>query len=373
MTPHRPKRVLLLYGGRSAEHEISILSARFVLEALDTARYQPLLVAIDQQGRWWLQQAEQLGRFADAGQAHVDACGSPVSLPPVPRPGPGAGALRVQGADDEPFDVVFPVLHGPYGEDGCIQGLLELAAVPYVGAGVTASAVGMDKIVQKRLWLQAGLPVLPYRALTAVRFAAERTSCLAGCAELGFPLFVKPANMGSSLGIRRAAGPNELGAAIEHALSFDTRVLIEQGLQAPREIELAVLGNEEPRVSLPGEIAVQHSDGYYSYDAKYLDPDGATLKVPANLRDDQAAAVQLLALRAYRSLGCAGMARVDLFIDQDDKAYLNELNTIPGFTAISMYPRLWRHSGVSPRELIHQLIELGLQRHRQRACLRTSR
>jgi D-alanine-D-alanine ligase len=369
-TPRRT-RVLVLYGGRSAEHEISILSARFIVESLDRERFEPVLVGITKAGRWTLQDEASLrSNPHDPRAVAIDASRPEVILPPMPAAPEASAAATLLGADGRrvDVDVAFPVLHGPMGEDGCMQGLFELGRLPYVGAGVLGSALGMDKAVQKRVLAEAEIPVV--RSVTlAGRLASEP---LEPCEALGYPLFVKPANMGSSLGIRRARDRAELEAAVAHALEFDTKVLVEQGLDAPREIECAVLGNDEPVASIPGEIGVRHRDGFYSYDAKYID-DGAELIVPALLHRNEVTAVQLLALRAFRALECAGMARVDLFLTADRDIYLNEINTIPGFTAISMYPRLWAASGLAAEALVSRLVELGLERHAARARLRVTR
>jgi D-alanine-D-alanine ligase len=364
-----PRVVLVLFGGRSAEHEISLLSARFVIDSLDRARFRPLLCGIDKQGVWrWLRE-ESLTNSNDPRQVSVDVRAPRASIWPMPTLRP---LLHIEGEEPVPFDVVFPVLHGPFGEDGCLQGLLELAGVPYVGSGVAASAVGMDKLLQKRIFEQAELPVVRYLAFDSVEFGRERASLLERCGALGFPLFVKPVNMGSSLGVSKVEQASALRPAIEHALEFDTMVIVERGLHEPREIEFAVLGNEDARVSEAGEIVVEHRDGFYSYDAKYLDPDGARLCVPADLGAAEKSALELLALRGYRVLGCSGLARVDMFV-AGGEAYLNEVNTMPGFTANSMYPRLWQASGVGRRELVLRLIELGCERHAVRSRLRTSR
>lgn len=389
MKAQQPTRVAVLYGGRSAEHEIAILSARFITRSLDPSRYAPVLVGISKSGRWHLQRtATLLDEAADQSTVAIDESGPVVTLTPAPERVDGAAAA-LRGADGSvvPIDVAFPVLHGPMGEDGCIQGLFELAQLPYVGSGVLGCALGMDKELQRRVLRQAELPVVPSVTIrrgdspadatatgsTAPGEASTGEELLAQCEEIGFPLFVKPANMGSSLGVRRAASRDDLVAAIGHAFEFDTKVVVERGLSRPREIECAVLGNEDPRVSVPGEVAVDHPDGFYSYAAKYVDPQGARLIVPAELHHQEQISVQLLALRAFRALDCAGMARVDLFLSADREVFVNEINTIPGFTAISMYPRLWEASGLLAVELVTELIELGLERGRTRAALRTTR
>jgi D-alanine-D-alanine ligase len=258
------------------------------------------------------------------------------------------------------------------GEDGTMQGLFELAAVPYVGSGVTGCAVGMDKVIQKQVFAQCDLPILPYHVIAGHDWQRRAAEARDACDALGYPLFVKPANMGSSLGIRKVSERAGLDDAVAHALTFDTKLVVERGLVGAREIECSVLGNHDPRVSLPGEIVVHHSDGFYSYEAKYID-DGAALNVPANLYHAEQSTVQLLALRAYRALDCAGMARVDMFLSAEREIFLNEVNTIPGFTAISMYPGLWQASGVSGQELVSTLIDLALERYAERSALVTRR
>lgn len=359
-------RVLVLFGGRSAEHEISILSARFVARSLDPTRFEVLLVGITRAGRWHLQEEIPTG---DASAVRLDERGPRVVLEPIP-----AASPRVS-VDDRavPFDVVFPVLHGPYGEDGTVQGLFELAGVPYVGSGVASTAVGMDKAFQKQILAQAEIPVVPYHVIRRHDWDQDRAAAREACLELGLPLFVKPANMGSSLGVHKVKAAADLDAAVDDAFRFDLKLVIEKGLSGVREIECAVLGNDDPRVSLPGEIRVQHRDGFYSYDAKYLDPEGAALDIPAELHATERHVVQLTALRAFRALDAAGLARVDMFLDEDHNLYVNELNSLPGFTAISMYPALWHASGVRAEELVATLVDLALARHERRAALATAR
>ncbi|HYP86835.1 MAG TPA: D-alanine--D-alanine ligase family protein [Polyangiaceae bacterium] len=366
------KRVLVLYGGRSGEHEISLLSARFVVQALDPARYEPVLVGIDKQGRWQLESREALlASGADARAVSLSGEAPHALLPVGPAPH-GAIQLRVEARAPLDVDVVFPVLHGPMGEDGTVQGLLELAGLPYVGAGVLGSAVGMDKDVMKRLLEQAGLPILPYVTLREPGYERARSAELARAAQLGFPLFVKPANLGSSVGVSRVLTSAALGPAIERAFELDGKVVVEQGLDRPREIELAVLGGATPLVSLPGEIVVDHPDGFYSYAAKYLDEGGVTTRIPAALDDAQLARAQELAQRTFDALDCAGMARVDLFLDQDGKLWVNEINTIPGFTRVSMYPKLMEASGVPAGELITRLIDDAISRGERKRARKTS-
>jgi D-alanine-D-alanine ligase len=360
-------RVAVVFGGRSAEHEISILSARFVVESLDRDRFEPVLVGIDKSGRWLLQEeALLLGASRDPRLMRLNQAMPDVALAAHPARESEA-SLAIGGRGAMGIDVVFPVLHGPMGEDGSVQGLLELAGVPYVGAGVLGSAVGMDKDVMKRLLAAAELPLLPW-----VTLRNPAAVDLDRCEALGYPLFVKPANLGSSVGVRRARSRDELAAAIEHAFEFDTKVIVEKGLVAPREVECAVLGNDDPVASIVGEIVVDHPDGFYSYSAKYIDENGASPRIPADLPPAQANAVQILAVSAFRVLECAGLARVDFFLSREGELYLNEINTLPGFTSISMYPKLWEASGVPARELVARLIDLAVERAARRAKLRTS-
>jgi D-alanine-D-alanine ligase len=285
----------------------------------------------------------------------------------------GSLALAVQSSEGLGVDVVFPVLHGPMGEDGTVQGLLELSGLPYVGSGVLGSAVGMDKDVMKRLLAQAGLPILPYVTLREAAYARDRAAALAAVErELRFPVFVKPANLGSSVGVSRVLAPSGLAAAVEHAFAFDAKVVIEQGLDHPREIECAVLGGDPPIVSVPGEIVVEHPDGFYSYAAKYLDDGGAQTRIPAQLSAAEAERARELSLRTFEALESQGMARVDLFLGKDRSLWVNEINTIPGFTRISMYPKLMAESGIPPRELVTRLIDDALRRGARRRGKKTS-
>jgi D-alanine-D-alanine ligase len=354
-------RVGVIYGGRSGEHEVSVVSAASIFKHLDRNRYEPVPIRIDKDGRWVLGGKEPTA----------------ISAGDIEDSGP-AGALQVSeptAAVSGGIDVVFPVLHGPYGEDGTVQGLLELANVAYVGAGVLGSALGMDKAISKTVFAAHGLPIVPYVTVTAREWESAPASVIARVAiSLRYPVFVKPANLGSSVGISRATSDGELARAIGTALDYDRKLVIESGVPDAREIECAVLGNDEPEASLPGEIVVTHPDGFYSYEAKYLDPNGATPKIPADLPPDVIARVRRLSVDAFRALDLAGMARVDFFLDGRDGAlYLNEVNTIPGFTAISMYPKMWEASGLSYPELLNRLLVLAIERHEQKQQLRTSR
>jgi D-alanine-D-alanine ligase len=364
-------RVIILFGGRSAEHEVSLLSARNVFLALDRERFQPLLVGIDKQGHWRVEPERTLiEATGDPRLLKLVAAGKELSVPvhpPTQDVTIADASAPILGADD----VVFPVLHGTYGEDGTVQGLLELADVAYVGPGHLGSAVGMDKDVTKRLLAQAGIPVVPWRIVTANAMKKSSARCLSAAAELGFPCFVKPANAGSSVGVSKVKAQAELEPALRLALEFDTKVLVEAGVNA-REIECAVLGNDEPQASVPAEIVVHHRDGFYSYDAKYVDADGSEAKIPADIPPATAARVRELAVRTFQALELAGMSRVDFFLDKDSgDLFVNEVNTIPGFTAISMYPKLWEASGVPVKELVNRLLDLAVERRKERRALKT--
>ena len=349
-----PTRVILLFGGRSAEHEISLLSARNVLLALDRARFTPVLVGIDRRGGWHLEpEATLTSAVGDPRGVHLDP-GAPLVEP--------SGLLR-------PDDVVFPVLHGTYGEDGTIQGLLELADVAYVGAGVLGSAIGMDKDVAKRLLRDAGIPVVDYQIVTAHRWRQAPQAVVAEAAALAFPLFCKPANAGSSVGVSRVASPAELPLAVTAALGFDQKVLLERAIDA-REVECAVLGNEAPEASVPGEISLAARHGFYSYDAKYVDVGGAEFRVPAALPVDTAAEVRRLAIATFRALELSGLARVDFFLERPTaRLFVNEVNTMPGFTALSGYPKMWEASGLPVGALVSRLIDLAVEKNSARRAL----
>lgn len=372
----RRLRVGVLFGGESAEHEVSLQSARNIVQAMDRERYEPVLIGIDRSGRWHLADAARfLRNAADPRRIRLGESERDVTLVPG-RPGgdgEGASGLVPLGATDgaarlaEPLDVVFPVLHGPMGEDGSVQGLLRLAHLPFVGAGVLGSAVGMDKDVAKRLLRDAGIPTARFR--TFRDGAGPRPDYEELAAELGTPLFVKPANLGSSVGVAKVRTEAELESAVAEAFSYDRKILVEEHVPG-REIECAVLGNEEPEASVPGEIVARHE--FYSYEAKYLDDAGAELRIPAELPPRLVGRVQEMSVDAFRTLGCEGMARVDFFLAADERLLVNELNTIPGFTRISMYPKLWEASGIGYADLIHRLIQLALQRAERERRLRSS-
>ncbi len=358
--------VALLFGGKSGEHEVSLNSAASVSAAMDRTKYDVILIGITREGRWRSDPGFMEGQFPEILQE-----GPPVLLPPES----ATSGQFIQfdtvthwvGRQTR-IDVVFPVLHGPFGEDGTLQGLLEMANVPYVGAGVLGSAVAMDKDVMKRLFQQAGLPTAPFLAYKRNHWTRQRQTIEQEVArELGYPCFVKPANLGSSIGISKVETAEQLRKALALAGEFDEKIIVEKGLDA-REIECSVLGNANPQASLPGEIVPR--TGFYDYQAKYLD-DSAQLIVPAPLRPEQVKNIQDLALRSFQVLECQGMARVDFFLEREtEDIYVNEINTIPGFTSISMYPKLWKASGMAYSELIDRLIELAMERHRRRQARR---
>jgi D-alanine-D-alanine ligase len=353
-------RVGLVYGGRSVEHEVSLQSATSILRNLDPSRYEVWLLAVDPDGRW------RLGAPGTSLEGALDR-GTPVWLPATPS---GNALQPAAGGTPVALDLLFPIVHGHGGEDGTLQGLLELAGLPYVGAGVLGSAVQMDKEVTKRLLLQAGLPVGPYCAVHRHELARDPRGTARRAAEaVGLPVFVKPANSGSSVGIQKVREVQALGRALAEASRYDTKLLVEAALDA-REIEVAVLGNEEPEASVPGEIRPRGE--WYDYEAKYVD-EGTELLVPAPLAEGEAEEARSLALRAFRVLEGAGLARVDFLMERRSGTfYLNEVNSLPGFTEMSMYPRLWEASGLPYPQLLDRLIELALERHRVRAALETT-
>jgi D-alanine-D-alanine ligase len=378
----------VLYGGRSSEHEVSVASAASVIAHLDRKRYEPVSIKIERDGRWTLpdrpptscvaaeviEQARlQPARAVRPGrQAHLVCCPGEETLLTIERRRHDSSAERetayVNGLG---LDVVFPVLHGPYGEDGTVQGLLELADVPYVGAGVLASAVAMDKGVMKQLFAARGLPTPEWIAIPRREWRADRAGVARRVADrLGFPLFVKPANMGSSIGITKVRNPAALEAAIDYASEFDLKIVVEAAVPHARDIECSVVGNGEPKASLPGEVIPSRE--FYDYEAKYLD-DGSRTEIPADIPQAAADEVRRLAVAAFQAIDCAGMARVDFLLDgQSGDLYVNEINTIPGFTTISMYPKLWIASGLEYPALLDLLVELAMERHAEKQDLRTS-
>lgn len=358
-------RVAIVFGGKSGEHEVSILSARNIFEALDRERYEPLLVGVDRRGVWRVgRDLSLLQNPDDALKASIDPSG-PAVLPAGAGGGQAVFLDLRDGREVARVDVVFPIMHGTFGEDGCLQGLLRFLEVPFVGASVLGSAVGMDKEVLKRLLREAGLPIPRFETVRQGENTESRRREILG--GIGLPLFVKPACLGSSVGITKVKGEEDLGPALETALSFDTKALVEEAVPG-REIECAVLGNEDPKASLCGEIVPTHE--FYSYEAKYLDDNGALLKAPADLPDWLSDRIRALAVQTYKALECAGMGRVDFFLKRDGTVLVNEINTLPGFTRISMYPRLWELTGLPYPRLLDRLIELAFDRFRKEAALR---
>lgn len=388
-------RVGILFGGRSGEHEVSLLSAASVLNAIDKDKYEVVPIGITKAGQWVTEtHAERLlrgetghearGRHLRAGDPQATpgaatlAKGEAVIVPPVPQshglvPFESAAHPAQKSID---VDVIFPVLHGTFGEDGTIQGLLELADIPYVGAGVLGSAAGMDKDVMKQLFAGAGLAIVKHVTILRSQWEQDPKKAIKLVeSRLKYPVFVKPANLGSSVGISKAHDRKELGPAIDVAASYDRKIVIEEGVggkkRKARELEVAVLGNDEPKASTVGEIVPAAE--FYDYNAKYVD-EGSVPVIPAKLSKKQTRQVQRMAIRAFQSVDCSGLARVDFLMDpKGGKIYLNEINTMPGFTSISMYPKLWAASGVGYAELIDRLIRLGLERHAEKKKNRYSR
>jgi len=368
---NRKIRLGILFGGRSGEHDVSLTSAASVMQALDPEKYEVIPIGITREGRWLL------GSSADKLLPGVLQNGKPVTAsvaPTGPRfiplgPTKSRELARRKTTDTRPeIDVIFPLLHGTFGEDGTVQGLLELADIPYVGAGVLGSAAGMDKDLMKRLFREARMPVVPWITILRSEWERDPEAVLAAIAkQLAYPLFVKPANLGSSVGITKVHTAKELKPALDLAAGYDRKIIIERGVDA-REIECSVLGNDSPQASVPGEIIPVNE--FYDYEAKYV-KEGSQLIIPAKLRPRQARRVQQLAVQAFQAVDAAGMARVDFLLDRRTAAlFVNEINTIPGFTPISMYPKLWEASGLPYAKLIDRLIELALERHKEKTRTR---
>lgn len=364
------QHVVILFGGKSGEHEVSIVSALSVYQALDKSKYDVTMVGIDKTGRWLLpDQSLLLAQKENPRLIKLNEIKNTVALIPCPEQKSLRSVSQQNGSllpsAIKKIDVVFPVLHGTQGEDGTVQGLLELANLPYVGAGVLGSSLAMDKEMTKRVLHEAGIPVVPYITVRRKEFDRDVSAVVKVAKEkFGYPYFVKPCNLGSSVGIHKVKDDADALVKIRDAFLYDTKVIIEQAINA-RELECAVLGNDDPQASVIGEIIPAHE--FYSYDAKYIDPNGAELSYPAkNLDQKTVDLIQSLAKKTFIATECAGMARVDFFLDKDTgKIYLNELNTIPGFTSISMYPKLWEASGLPYPKLLDRLIELALERYEQ--------
>ena len=359
-------RVGILFGGRSAEHEVSLRSAKNIVEAIDKQKYEPVLIGIDKEGRWSLiSDPDFFSSFRDPASIAIPPANGSWSV--MPFKGTEGLLCSAQGGSSGPIDVVFPVLHGTFGEDGTVQGLLKLAGVPFVGASILGSSAGMDKDVMKRLLRDASVPVPGFLVFdlpmeNAISFSEVKDT-------LGLPLFVKPANLGSSVGISKVNRGGDFTKAVREAFRFDSKIIIEEFIDG-REIECSVLGNEDPAASVPGEIKAGHE--FYTYDAKYADDSGSELEIPAKIPQEHRKKIQELAVMSFRVLCCEGMARVDLFLKENGEAFVNEINTLPGFTNISMYPKLWEASGISQTELISKLIALAIERFQREQKLKRS-
>ncbi len=355
-------RVGILFGGKSAEHEVSLQSAKSIIDAVDTNRFEIVPIGIDRSGKWHLDPEGEL--LEDKSPAALNA--EEVSLQ---KTGESGSLVSVASNDTVGFlDVVFPVLHGPYGEDGTVQGLLKLAGIPFVGADVLGSAVGMDKDVMKRLLRDSKIPIAPFDTIHAS--AEPEQAARKAVEEFGLPVFIKPANLGSSVGISKAGSLAKAVEGIMLAFEYDRKVIIEKAITG-KEIECSVLGNHDPIASIPGEI--RPAGDFYSYEAKYIDENGAELIIPADVNESSTAEIRATAVKAFNVLCCSGLARVDMFLSPENTVYVNEINTMPGFTSISMYPKLWSATGINYTELISRLIDLAVERHREDQRLKTSR
>ncbi|MFZ0545405.1 MAG: D-alanine--D-alanine ligase family protein [Candidatus Promineifilaceae bacterium] len=362
-------RIGVIFGGRSGEHEVSQQSARSVMAALAPEKYEVVMIGITKSGRWLT------GNVAAALEAGQDDVARPAALLPDPQ---SSGLMEIEQVGTHPasfsavaqLDVIFPVLHGPYGEDGTVQGLLELAGLPYVGAGVVGSAVGMDKAIFKHVMTANGLPVLPWQLALRADWLNNPDAVMDTIeANFHYPVFTKPANLGSSVGIEKCHDRESLAAGLQEAFSYDRRVIVEQGINA-RELEVSVLGNDDPTASVVGEVRPRRE--FYDYVAKYVSDD-SELDIPANISEETSETIRHLAVKAFKAIDCAGLGRVDFLMDRDDgRLYINELNTIPGFTRISMYPKLWEASGLSYPALLDRLVALALERHQVKSTLKTS-
>jgi D-alanine-D-alanine ligase len=354
----------ILFGGRSAEHEVSLQSAKNIFAAIDKEKYNPILIGIDKSGRWQLHD-ERTFLLDDNDPRHIKLNTSDASVALVP--GSIGEVFHLSKNISCPaLDVVFPILHGPFGEDGTVQGLLKLANIPFVGAGVLGSAVGMDKDVMKRLLRDAHLPIGKFITLKTEETIPSYEDVEK---EIGIPCFIKPANLGSSVGVSKVHNKTEYEESIQKAFQYDSKILIEEYIKG-RELECAVLGNAHPIVSTVGEVIL--SDEFYSYETKYINADGARVEIPAKISDDTLKKIQAIAIKTFQTLSCEGMGRVDIFLTINDEIIVNEINTLPGFTSISMYPKLWEASGIPYSELIDRLISLALERFHKEQNIQTS-
>ena len=365
----RKMRVAVIFGGRSGEHEVSLVSAESVMKSLDRKKYEVIPIGITKEGSWLTTgnplKTLKIGRFRELETDHlITPDATQKSLVKI-----STNNFTTQYLKPKKINVIILMLHGPYGEDGTIQGLLELADIPYVGANVLASAVGMDKVVHKQLFREAGLPIVDFTHFLAREWRANKKPIIKKVNQLGYPVFVKPANLGSSVGISKVRRQRELAGAVGYALQYDRKIIVEKAVIDPQEIEVAVLGNDSPRASVAGEIVA--SNEFYDYDAKYIDGLSKAV-IPARLPKKVAEQIRTIAVQAFKVIDCSGMARVDFLVSKGKKIYLSEINTIPGFTSISMYPKLWSASGLDYPKLLDELIRLALERHREKSKLLTS-
>lgn len=352
----RKIRLGIIFGGKSVEHEVSLQSAKNIIEAVDKEKFEVVLIGIDKEGKWFLND-ETKSLLASNHQELITFNHSTKEITLIP----GENSVQLYSPKQQQslgsLDVIFPVLHGPLGEDGTIQGFLKIAGIPFVGADVLGSAIGMDKDITKRLLRDAGIPVAKF--LTFYKYSMDKMNFNDIKNYLGVPCFVKPANLGSSVGVKKVRDENEFKEAVMDAFQYDNKIIIEEYIKG-REIECSVLGNEKPMASIPGEIIPQHD--FYTYEAKYIDEKGALLDIPAKLPNEIIQNVQELAIQTFQVLNVEGMARVDFFLKENGVLIVNEINTIPGFTRISMYPKLWEESGISYQQLIDILIDLAIKR-----------
>ncbi len=360
----RKINVGIIFGGKSAEHEVSLQSAKNVFDAIDKNKYNPVLIGIDKSGKWLL--ADESRFLINENNPKLIGLHESNDIVTFAPESNGVISHISMRKESLPIDVAFPILHGPMGEDGTVQGLLKLANIPFVGAGVLGSAVGMDKDVMKRLLRDAGIPIAKFKTIT---FGEEVPSFLSVAEELGLPVFIKPANMGSSVGVNKVNNEAGYVSAIKTAFDFDRKVIIEEFIKG-REIECSVLGNNNPVASTVGEIIANHD--FYSYEAKYIDENGAVLDIPAKITAKELKSAQKISVKTFKALSCEGFGRVDMFLMEGGKIIVNEINTIPGFTKISMYPKLWESSGISYPELIERLITLAIERFEREKRLKTN-
>jgi D-alanine-D-alanine ligase len=365
----RKLKIGVIFGGRSGEHEVSLMSAKSVMSAMDPDKYKVVMIGITKSGQWLT------GDVVGALESGTESVARPAALLPDPQ---SSALMELQITPAQPttmsqaaeLDVIFPMLHGPYGEDGTVQGLLELAGLPYVGAGVVGSAVGMDKAIFKAVMQSIGIPILPWRLVLSSHWARSREEILDEIENaLAYPVFTKPANLGSSVGISKCSDRAELSVGLDDAARYDRRIVVEQGINS-RELEVSVLGNDQPVASVVGEVRPRRE--FYDYVAKYVSDD-SELTIPADIDPEIAENTRATAVKAFKAIDCAGLGRVDFLLDRDDGLlYINEVNTIPGFTRISMYPKLWEATGIPYPELVDRLIELALERNEVKVGLETS-